>query len=81
MNMNPLIVATVFTVLFFLIYKFVFNPQIIANSVTTQCPENWSYNAPLCSPNYDTICQPFDPSKMSKAQKMETAQQCAVQWN
>jgi hypothetical protein len=81
MNMKTLIVAIGFTIAIFLFYKFVMNPQIISGLPSKQCPERWSYDKPLCKPDYETVCSAFDPSKMNMGDKVSFAQQCGVQWN
>ena len=81
MNVKSLIVALVFTLIIFLIYKFVLNPQIVDRQ-QTKCPTNWTYSAPLCTPDYETSCSAFNPSKMtSKADRISFAESCGVQWS
>ena len=82
MDMKTIIVALAITILIFLIYKFVLNPQIIGLQATQICPKKWVYMKPLCKPTYDTVCAPFDPLKMtSKADRIAFAEQCGVKWD
>jgi hypothetical protein len=82
MVLKKLIVAGIITIIIFLLYKFVLNPQIIGLQATETCPTKWKYEKPLCKPTYDTICSAFDPSKMtSKADRIAFAEQCGVKWN
>ncbi len=81
MFMKNLIVAVVFTVIIFLVYKFVLNPQIQLVQGSEQCPEGWIYEKPLCKPGYLTKCREFDPSKLSKADKIHFVKKCGVTWN
>ena len=49
MDMKTIIVAIIFTILIFLIYKFILNPQIV-DKQQNQCPTGWIYSDPLCTP-------------------------------
>ena len=79
--MKTIIVAVGITIVIFLFYKFVMNPQIVSGLPSKQCPERWSFDKPLCKPDYETICSAFNPSKMSMSEKVSFAQQCGVKWN
>lgn len=81
MNMKTLFFALVLTILVFLGYKFILNPQIVISQATQQCPSRWTFNSPLCSPNYETSCSPFDPSKLTKLEKINLIKNCGLQWN
>jgi len=78
--MKTLIVAIGFTLLIFFLYKYVLNPQIIISQATQECPSRWTYNNPLCTPDYETTCKAFDPSKMGKADRIDFIQKCGLQW-
>jgi hypothetical protein len=81
MDMKTIGVSIIFTLIIFLLYKFVLNPQIV-DKQSSQCPTNWTYSAPLCTPNYETSCSAFNPSKMtSKADRISFAESCGVQWS
>jgi hypothetical protein len=80
MDMKTIIVAIIFTILIFLIYKFILNPQIV-DKQQNQCPTGWIYSDPLCTPTYQTSCSAFNPSKMtSRADKISFSERCGVRW-
>ena len=68
------------------IYRFLINPTILINptaGMLSGCPDRWSYDPStrLCSPNYETKCHPFDPSKYPTfAQRCHIAKRCGTDW-
>lgn len=73
-----------YTVVAVLIYRFVFNPQIVtggsrANAST--CPARWDYINGMCLPGYSTTCSAFNPSKMtSVTASCNLARTCGTDW-
>jgi hypothetical protein len=76
--LQRILVASIMTIVIFLIYKFILNPQ--AKLQPSICPNNWKYNKPLCTPDSSSVCSAFDPSKLSKSQKIELSNRCGFQW-
>jgi hypothetical protein len=68
-----------------ILYRFVFNPQIlIIPSVINLkgCPEHWYKQGSLCVPNYTTSCRPFDPLKITTlSQACSICKACGTNWN
>lgn len=65
------------TLILFLIYKFVLNPQILM-SAQSQCPKDWIYKDSLCNPPIGSVCKAFDPSKMGKAERIAFVKKCGA---
>ena len=69
----------------FVVYKYVFNPQVILpatlSSVST-CPDRWTFRSAMCYPDYDTHCIPFDPKKLTNLREgCEIAKKCGTNWS
>ena len=55
----------VWIVLFVIIYRYVFNPQIVITPSVEKlkgCPDRWTFNGKLCEPDYTTSCKAFGSS-------------------
>lgn len=69
----------------FAIYKFVFNPQIVITpslSNASKCPERWTFHNGFCNPDYETVCIPFDPSKLTNiTEACAIAKKCQTNWS
>ena len=69
----------------FVIYKYVFNPQVVIQATvknSSKCPERWTFKEGMCHPDYDTKCVPFDPSKLiTMHQRCGVAKQCGTNWS
>lgn len=85
--LSTIVWTTLFTILFLVVYKVVVNPQVVLSIDTSkmaQCPDAWSLHNNLCTPNYKTECQPFDP-KLSTIQsataKCNLARTCGTTWS
>jgi hypothetical protein len=67
------------------LYKFVFNPQIIIiPSVRnlTGCPDKWRYDGLMCNPTYQTICQPFNPKSIQTlSEACKICKECGTNWS
>jgi hypothetical protein len=81
--------VAIFTLLWiglaFVIYKFVFNPQLVIQASlksASKCPDRWTFNGTMCYPSYDTQCIPFDPSKLKNIQEAcVIAKKCQTDWS
>lgn len=79
--------TVVFTILFLVLYKFVVNPQVVAKLDPIKmslCPDGWTFNGALCSPDHSTHCTPFDPTASSLqtvAARCALAVSCGTTWN
>lgn len=79
--------TVVFTIIFLAIYKLVINPQIVVKLDPTKmskCPDGWTFNGRLCSPDHSTHCTPFDPDAnmiQSVSAKCALAQRCGTTWD
>ena len=69
----------------FLIYKYIFNPQIVIESskkTLSQCPERWVFKDGMCEPSYSTTCVKFDPSTITTFQQAcNLAKSCSTDWS
>ena len=78
---QKILISFLITCILFFSYKFLLNPQIIVSSATQTCPNDWTYEKPLCIPPYGTACNAFDPSKItSKATKLNIIKKCGLIW-
>jgi len=84
-NVNIAVWSVFWVVVVLLIYKYVFNPQIlIIPSVTnlSGCPDRWSFDGQMCTPNYTTSCKPFDPLKITMlSEACNICKTCGTNWN
>jgi len=72
-------------ILFLIVYRFVFNPQILVIPSVLNlkgCPDHWTYNNSLCVPPDGSICQPFDPKKITTlSQACAICKSCGTNWS
>ena len=82
LSVKTVIVSLVTVAVLLVLYKFLFNPQIVLDtSIAGKCPENWSFNGTLCTPEYTTNCVAFDPSTVkSSVQACNIARSCGTGW-
>lgn len=84
-NINISVWTIIWCIIVFLIYKFVFNPQIlIIPSVRNLkgCPDRWKYDGEMCNPTYPTICQPFNPKNIKTlSEACNICKQCGTNWS
>jgi len=77
-------VSIIAIVVLLLIYRFVFNPQVViagSRRGGDTCPAGWTYEGGLCVPGYNTNCAPFDPSKItSQVEACNLARTCGADW-
>jgi hypothetical protein len=74
-------VSLVTVAILLVLYKFLFNPQVLPVMTNAQCPDNWVYKGTVCSPEYKTNCAPFDPKDItSPAQACNIARSCGTGW-
>ena len=80
--MNTILVSLLTIGLILVIYKYVFNPQVIPRSIgESVCPDNWLLSNGLCEPQYETNCAAFDPNSLtSSAQACNIARSCGTGW-
>jgi hypothetical protein len=68
-----------------LLYRFAFNPQIlIIPSVLNLkgCPDRWTYDGSMCTPNYPTSCKEFDPNKIvTLSEACNICKSCGTNWS
>jgi hypothetical protein len=83
------VLTALFTILFLVVYKYGFNPQMVKNlkgSDFPKCPDRWSYDSVhnMCIPMYFTPCfafNPNDPTLDSAVAKCNMARTCGTTWN
>lgn len=51
-------------------------------SIISKCPARWVYNPETleCEPQGSTVCKPFNPDKVSDAEKCDIAYSCQTYW-
>lgn len=68
-----------------ILYKFVFNPQIlIIPSIRNLkgCPDKWKYDGLMCIPDYPTSCQEFNPKSItSLSEACDICKKCWTNWS
>ncbi len=85
--LSTIVWTVLFTILFVVLYKVLINPQIVISPDTTKmapCPDGWNMVNNLCTPNYKTTCQPFDPKQstiQSASAKCNLARTCGTTWS
>jgi hypothetical protein len=82
-KLQTLLVAVVSVLVMLVVYRFLFNPQVLLGGSSTgaTCPNRWSYMNGICKPDYETQCAPFDPLTMtSNVQACNTARTCGTDW-
>jgi len=81
---RTVVVSIVAILVVLLAYRFLFNPQIVISGSRRggdTCPAGWRYEGGLCIPGYESICAPFDPSKMtSQVEACNLARTCGADW-
>jgi hypothetical protein len=75
----------VWIILFVVIYRYVFNPQIVITPSVEKlkgCPDRWTFNGKLCEPDYTTSCRPFDPKTITTlSQACNICKSCGTNWS
>lgn len=83
------LIAIVATLVFLLLYKYVFNPQIVYTpdiSKMSKCPDRWNYDpiSKTCAPGYKTSCLPFNPESSGMdtiSARCNVARSCGTGWS
>lgn len=72
-------------IVFLIVYRFVFNPQIlIIPSVLNLkgCPDHWSRNGSMCLPPDGSVCKAFNPANIKTlSQACAICKSCGTNWN
>lgn len=82
------LVAIIVTMIILLLYKYVFNPQIVYTpdiSKMSKCPDRWNYDpiSKTCAPGYKTACLPFNPDLNMDTlnARCNVARSCGTSWS
>jgi len=79
---QTVLVSIAVIALFIVVYKFLFNPQVIMGNLGSVCPDRCVYMGGKCIPTYGTTCTEFDPNTIkSDAQACNLARSCGTSWS
>jgi hypothetical protein len=79
---QTVLISLVTILIFLVVYKFLFNPQVVMGNLGTICPDRWVYMSGKCIPTYGTTCTEFDPNTIkSDAQACNLARSCGTSWS